>query len=737
MRKPVIVAAFSFLFAALAVAQPVPTCNQPATRCATSMNQELTFPGEIVSNKATKMLQGVIELRQETRTFIDFRKAADCPYICTSRVLRAYHGYRGFSLDPKDRVTPTGIAAGGPTLRAAVGDTVQLIFFNRIDPSQFSLTSTTSMSGEDCDTAVNTKGVQTYPPADKNPDGTPAEAFPNCFHASNTANLHFHGTHVSPSGFGDNVLIGVLPNKSLDTAAAFKLFNDTYAKWDDHKDPTNELLEAGETALEAMRKAAFEQKNKVLTAQLDRAMASNLTAKENHEWPQYWPGWFPHQFTLPIASTDPAKFPRMGQAPGTHWYHSHQHGSTSLQVLNGMSGLFIITSDEYDGKILRLGGGTPDAPKIKEKVMLFQMFSDQVNLINNRNNPALNKAVTSTLIEVNGQALPKVTMRKGEVQWWRMANASIRAHGQEQYFFLTKVAWDVLVADPTKLTATTPYPNGGARPADPPVMSDKDVPSFSQTAQDGVQFTWPAYDEGKKKLKFLIPPGGRVDALVKAPETEGEMYLVVWPPAAGKAASGPPPISDIRANTVLRVVVSGDPTDENTSLPTEAQYPVRPPFLDDIPASETNERHRAVVFSMTGAPGTAPISQFYIDNKKFEEGIIDQVMLLGQAEDWTVKNTSLTGITHPFHIHVNPFQVIEIFDPATMDAPEVQKYPVWRDTMQIPAAIGTTAGYIKIRSRFVDFPGKFVLHCHILGHEDRGMMQLIEVVDNKTVVKHH
>ena len=138
-----------------------------------------------------------------------------------------------------------------------------------------------------------------------------------------------------------------------------------------------------------------------------------------------------------------------------------------------------------------------------------------------------------------------------------------------------------------------------------------------------------------------------------------------------------------------------------------------------------------------GGTGAPPIPQFYIDNKKFEEGVIDQVMLLGQAEDWTVKNTSLTGVTHPFHIHVNPFQVIEIFDPATMDAPEVLEYPEWHDTMQIPAAIGTTAGYIKIRSRFVDFPGKFVLHCHILGHEDRGMMQLIEVVDNKTVVKHH
>jgi FtsP/CotA-like multicopper oxidase with cupredoxin domain len=46
-------------------------------------------------------------------------------------------------------------------------------------------------------------------------------------------------------------------------------------------------------------------------------------------------------------------------------------------------------------------------------------------------------------------------------------------------------------------------------------------------------------------------------------------------------------------------------------------------------------------------------------------------------------------------------------------------------------------GYVKIRSRFVDFTGLFVLHCHILAHEDRGMMQLVQVVPNQTTVEHY
>jgi FtsP/CotA-like multicopper oxidase with cupredoxin domain len=101
-------------------------------------------------------------------------------------------------------------------------------------------------------------------------------------------------------------------------------------------------------------------------------------------------------------------------------------------------------------------------------------------------------------------------------------------------------------------------------------------------------------------------------------------------------------------------------------------------------------------------------------------------------------------VRHPFHIHVNPFQIIEIFDPTVSTQPQVLPAPwIWWDTFAIPIAKKDTTtgkvipGYFKMRTRFADFAGKFVDHCHILAHEDRGMMQLVEVIDNKTVVKHH
>ena len=69
---------------------------------------------------------------------------------------------------------------------------------------------------------------------------------------------------------------------------------------------------------------------------------------------------------------------------------------------------------------------------------------------------------------------------------------------------------------------------------------------------------------------------------------------------------------------------------------------------------------------------------------------------------------------------------------------------VWRDTFAIPAARQDSAtgnqkvdGHFTMRSRFADYTGQFVLHCHILGHEDRGMMQLVAVVSKTPLGPHH
>ena len=68
---------------------------------------------------------------------------------------------------------------------------------------------------------------------------------------------------------------------------------------------------------------------------------------------------------------------------------------------------------------------------------------------------------------------------------------------------------------------------------------------------------------------------------------------------------------------------------------------------------------------------------------------------------------------HPFHLHVWPFQLV---DPNADGAPD------WRDTVNVPAG-----GRVRIRVRFEDVAGRTVYHCHVLDHEDNGMMGVIEV----------
>ena len=707
--------------------------------CAGITGKELVNPGEIVSSGG--FLRGLVDLGVEARNVTYYQPSTSAAagakggYVCVKPTLRAYQGYQGWSLDPKNRVTTIGTSGPGPTLRARVGDKVELIFLNRVDRSKFNQSALTSIKSapNKCDTVLNTDGTEAYPGNDK-------ARFPNCFHASNTSNLHFHGTHTTPGTFGDNVLIGVLPFPTMDAAATIQKGIRVYNDWEAGRNPTSWLFDDADAVLRAMLDVATKAGDTQLAQQLTDAIATNETNRTHGEWPQYWPGFYPHFFDLPNWSGSLETFPKMGQSPGTHWYHCHQHGSTALQLINGMAGLFIIGGD-YDDQILRIGAPAPDKPKFKEKVMIFQIFGEQPQQIQ--------ASPTTNQIAVNGQVVPTITMKKGEVQWWRIGDAAMKAHGVGEFAFLDEATYNDYIANPGKLGV--PAKAGRPTMAPLPQIDAARVPNLYQTAQDGVQFHWTNFGRFSKLTSTMQAPGNRADFLVKAPATAGTTYLVFW-----FAEGGPPAPADIRLNLVLKVVTAGDPVGVNTTLPvTEAEYPKQPGFLKDITDAELEGRHRTLVFSMEGGIGQQPV--FKIDGKQFEEGVIDQLMLLGNAEEWTIKNISGRSVMHPFHIHINPFQVTEIFDPLTMTEPLQLPQPwVWWDTFPIPAGVQKVEngkfqfdpvtnlpilegppGHIKIRTRFVDYPGTYVLHCHILGHEDRGMMQMVKVMDNRTVVKHH
>ena len=129
------------------------------------------------------------------------------------------------------------------------------------------------------------------------------------------------------------------------------------------------------------------------------------------------------------------------------------------------------------------------------------------------------------------------------------------------------------------------------------------------------------------------------------------------------------------------------------------------PFCDlrDQPV----DRRRTVTMTMRGG--------FRIDGKPFDPDRVDQIVELGALEEWTVVNDS--PLAHPFHIHVNPFQLTHV------DAVPVDE-PGYRDTV----SVRPRGGSVTFRTLFADFPGRSLYHCHIVPHSDLGMMGVFEVV---------
>ena len=202
--------------------------------------------------------------------------------------------------------------------------------------------------------------------------------------------------------------------------------------------------------------------------------------------------------------------------------------------------------------------------------------------------------------------------------------------------------------------------------------------------------------------KLLIAPGQRADLLVKA-GAAGTYALNAVPYDQGH----PSP-----TGSLARVVVCGAPMD--MKLPGV----LPPPPLRTIEDSEITNR-RKLTFSATApeadAAGHWQEFAFFIDGKKFDPKRIDQRVELGAVEEWTIVNTHEHD-DHVFHIHTNPFQVVSV-DGESLDVPE------WRDSV----IVARKGGQVVFRSRFLDFTGVYMVHCHMMNHEEMGMMQTVEV----------
>ena len=161
------------------------------------------------------------------------------------------------------------------------------------------------------------------------------------------------------------------------------------------------------------------------------------------------------------------------------------------------------------------------------------------------------------------------------------------------------------------------------------------------------------------------------------------------------------------------------------AIPTTLTTTGYDPFVDLSTA--TVAENRTVTFSID------PISagnnaEFKINAETFPNPEIFQPKL-NTVEEWVLINNS--DIPHPFHYHVNDIQVMSVFSPANPFLNVGRPQQWYQDVIVVPPALtvpGTneliTPGRVTIRTNSLDYTGAFVYHCHILPHEDRGMMGL-------------
>ena len=190
-----------------------------------------------------------------------------------------------------------------------------------------------------------------------------------------------------------------------------------------------------------------------------------------------------------------------------------------------------------------------------------------------------------------------------------------------------------------------------------------------------------------------IIPGARVEALVDAGEP-GTYDLISEKILTGRALS----------RVLGHIVVAGEPA---VPVATIQHFPAR----DDLRLLPV-DTHRTVTFSQDS--GT---ERFFLDGRLYDHGRMDTRVPLGSIQEWTLRNE--TGDFHEFHMHQVHFQIVAVNgQPVPFEG--------YRDVVRIPEQ-----GAVTIRIAFLrpEIIGTFFYHCHVLKHEDRGMMANIEVYD--------
>jgi FtsP/CotA-like multicopper oxidase with cupredoxin domain len=371
------------------------------------------------------------------------------------------------------------------------------------------------------------------------------------------------------------------------------------------------------------------------------------------------------------------------EPPGLYWYHPHVHGIASGSVQGGATGAIIVEGIE---KI------QPAVAGLTERLLIIR---DQPLLNSGApdDGPMPNWDVNVNYVPVPFPGYPAalIRMKRNDKEFWRIANACAN----------------------TILDLQVIYNN---EPQLLQVVGFDGVPTGSQDGRRQGTVV--------KQKHILLPPSGRVEFILAGPNKNvAQAYLVT------RAIKGGP-ASDTNPARQLAQIIPGDVAPKLRRMP-HSSGPPNPQRFEDIDQAKVTAKRTLYFLEVPGHPGKKPAGEpvsFYITVDGQASRLFDPndrpaiVTTEGAVEDWTIQNRTFE--VHEFHMHQIHFKVLEL-----NGKPLPKDQQQWHDTYQVPYWTGE-GPYPSIKVR-MDFRGAvvgdFVYHCHILDHEDGGMMAIIRV----------
>jgi FtsP/CotA-like multicopper oxidase with cupredoxin domain len=399
------------------------------------------------------------------------------------------------------------------------------------------------------------------------------------------------------------------------------------------------------------------------------------------------PGSDAFEYRIKIPADEP---------PGLYWYHPHPHGFSERQVQGGASGALIVEGIER---------AAPEVAGLPERVLVLrdQRIGGRAEESSSDSDerpyvPSLDLSVNYVPILFPLYKPALLVVRPEQREFWRVLNASA-----DTFFNLQLSYWpnkDSQVAQPMRVIAIDGVPVG------------KDFSSV-------------------ERKSILLPPGSRAEFVMTTPPAG--MYAQFLTQRYDNGPVGNTDSHRVLAN--FRSFTDGPPAPGNVpaieGTPSLAEFTgltsIRPAAERRLYFSEKSEdpAHPKTNISYYLTAGDAAPKVFDMNSTK-----PDLTVVQGTVEDWTIENRATES--HAFHIHQLHFQLLE------RDGKPVKESAL-RDTIELPYWDGKAGVYpsVKIRMDFRDpqIIGTFLYHCHILEHEDGGMMGSIEVVLPRTASK--